>query len=134
MPGETNLAALLGGLRPQLHAGVYVFVHWPLNQPLPSGTTLATFREAEGYTLIVPQAVADEACWPYTYRAAWITLQVHSALEAVGLTAAVARVLAEAGISCNVWAANYHDHIFVAAEQAERAIAALYSLNKRTDT
>ena len=50
---------------------------------------------------------------------------MHSALEAVGLTAAVSAALTRHGISANVVAAYYHDHIFVPAEDAERALLAL---------
>lgn len=54
-----------------------------------------------------------------------ITLTIHSSLDAVGITAAVSTKLAEQGISANVIAAYYHDHIFVQAEKAELAIEAL---------
>jgi uncharacterized protein len=42
-----------------------------------------------------------------------ITLDVHSALDGVGLTAAVAVALAAEGIPCNMIAAHHHDHVFV---------------------
>jgi uncharacterized protein len=60
--------------------------------------------------------------------AAWITLTVHSALEAVGLTAAFSKALADVNISCNVVAGYYHDHIFVPQQDAEKAMAVLESL------
>jgi hypothetical protein len=50
---------------------------------------------------------------------------VHSSLEAVGLTAAVAGALTAAGISANVVAAFHHDHVFVPADRAEAAMAQL---------
>lgn len=127
MPGEKDLTQLLRRLQPKRQAGTYVFVTRPLEEQWPSIELIATFREAEGMTMLLREEDAQKLGWTYDFRAAWITLQVHSALEAVGLTAAVAAALTEVGISCNVWAAYYHDHIFVAEEQAE---AALQQLNK----
>ena len=62
------------------------------------------------------------------FRSAWITLRVHSDLAAVGLTAAFARALADAGIACNVVAGVHHDHLFVPADRAGDALAALRAL------
>ncbi|CCA53561.1 hypothetical protein SVEN_0274 [Streptomyces venezuelae ATCC 10712] len=64
--------------------------------------------------------------------AARITLRVHSALDAVGLTAAVAGALAEAGLSCNVVAGFHHDHLFVEHARAQEALAVLDRLAKAT--
>ena len=88
---------------------------------------LATFREEEGLSLIVPADAAHEAelaAAPYSR----IILQVHSALDGVGLTAAVSSALASAGIACNVVAAFHHDHIFVPEEYAQQALAILEQL------
>ena len=90
--------------------------------------SIGQFREPEGITLILPQATADRLQLPYTYEAAWITLTVHSSLEAVGLTAAFAQALAAAQVSCNVVAAYYHDHLFVAARDADKAMQVLQRL------
>ena len=81
---------------------------------------------------MVRQEEADVAGLAYDYVAGWITLRVVSALEAVGLTAAFARELADAGLSCNVVAGYHHDHIFVPHEQAEQAVAALNGLAHRS--
>ena len=54
-----------------------------------------------------------------------ITLDVNSALDGVGLTAAVAQALAARGIAANVVAGFHHDHVFVPAAQGEAALAAL---------
>jgi hypothetical protein len=62
------------------------------------------------------------------FRAAWITLTVHSDLHAVGLTAAVADALAGKRISCNVVAAAHHDHLFVPVDEGAAALAALRDL------
>ena len=81
--------------------------------------------EPEGLTLIIPRANADahEIDYESAFRA--ITLRVHSSLDAVGLTAAVATQLTEHGISANVIAGYFHDHIFVQSKHAEQAMAAL---------
>ena len=72
---------------------------------------------------------ADRYQLSYEYVAAWITLQIHSALDAVGLTAAISRRLTDEGISCNVVAGYHHDHLFVAVEDADRALRALSALS-----
>lgn len=90
---------------------------------------VATIREREGTTMILQREVADGLGLPYTYLAAWITLRVNSDLAAVGLTAAVATALAERGISCNVVAGYYHDHLFVDLGSAEEAMRALTRLS-----
>lgn len=64
--------------------------------------------------------------------AGWITLRIHSALDAVGLTAAVAQALAEYGLSCNVVAGFHHDHLFVPHERAAEAVALLEQLADRS--
>ena len=86
---------------------------------------IASFREAEGLTLLIAKENADTAGLSYESIYKGITLKVHSSLEAVGLTAAVSSKLAEKGISVNVIAAFYHDHIFVHKERAEKAMEAL---------
>lgn len=133
MTAITDLDALLAGMEPVLCVAAYVFVTLP-EAAYGDGAELeplGCFQEAEGLTLIVPQAKADAAGIAYdgVYRA--ITLRVHSSLSAVGLTAAVAASLTEHAISANVVAAFYHDHIFVPAERAAEALAALNTLQGR---
>jgi uncharacterized protein len=130
--GETNLAQLLKGMRPVLNPGGYVFCTVPDIKELDMNAMVCFFKEAEGYTVILPQALADRLQLPYHFVAAWITLTVHSALEAVGLTAAFATALANAGISCNTVAAFYHDHIFVPLADADRAMVTLLALTAST--
>ena len=60
-----------------------------------------------------------------------ITLNIHSSLDAVGLTAAFSAKLAEKNISANVVAAYYHDHIFVPKERAEQALNAILELQQQ---
>ena len=88
----------------------------------------ASIREDEGVTYVLPRAQADSLALGYDFIAAWLTLDVHSALDAVGLTAAVSGVLADHGIACNVLAGLHHDHLLVAVERRDDALAALTSL------
>ncbi|ROM52595.1 acetyltransferase [Pseudomonas poae] len=128
MAGETALATLLRSMSPQLNEGDYVFCTVP-DQRIPEGCeVIGSFREQEGLTLIVERQQAQQAGLVFEYVAAWITLNVHSALEAVGLTAAFASALGKAGISCNVIAGYYHDHLFVGRADAERAMHVLRQL------
>lgn len=128
--GETVLAELLRSMQPVLNPGVYVYAFVPPATDLTGIFCLATFREAEGLTVILEEAEALRLGWPLLFRAAWLTLTIHSDLEAVGLTAAFATALAEAGISCNVVAAAYHDHIFVPIESGPAALAVLQTLQQ----
>jgi hypothetical protein len=127
MTGERDLAKLLGGMRPQLNPGRYVFTTVADGVP-PGATPVVTVAEDEGLTLVLRQEDADAAGLAYDYVAGWITLRVHSALEAVGLTAAVAAVLARAELSCNVVAGFHHDHLFVPHERAAEAVTLLCTL------
>jgi len=126
----SDLDVLLRTMEPVLHEGVYVYAVVPLHADLTSLATLATFREPEGITVITSEAEALRAGLRIVFRAAWITLKVHSDLQAVGLTAAFSRALSDAGISCNVVAAAHHDHIFVPVELATAALARLQTLQK----
>ena len=121
MPGERNLDVLLAGMRPELHPGTYVFCV----SPEPVASALATFREAEGLTVVLERAEAGRLGLTPLFEAEWITLTIHSALDAVGFLAVVATRLAEAGISCNVVSAAFHDHLFVPAGRGADALAVL---------
>ncbi|MDX6678336.1 MAG: uncharacterized protein QOE31_2388 [Solirubrobacteraceae bacterium] len=79
---------------------------------------------------MLPRDQADRAGLPYDGDFARITLRVHSALDAVGLTAAISAALAARGISANVIAGHHHDHVFVPADRAQDAIAALKELSR----
>lgn len=126
MSGITDLETLLREMRPDLRPGDYVYCNAPEEDASwLSLKPLGFFREEEGITLILDKADADKAGLAYGPVMRCITLTVHSALEAVGLTAAVAVALTRHGISANVVAAYHHDHIFVPADDAERALAAL---------
>ncbi|MGR4039176.1 ACT domain-containing protein [Pseudomonas sp. 910_21] len=128
MAGETSLATLLRSMSPQLNDGEYVFCSITDPSLLQDCEVLGSFREREGLTVIVLRQQAERLGLAFDYVAAWITLNVHSALEAVGLTAAFAGALGQAGISCNVIAGYYHDHLFVGQADARRAMQVLQKL------
>lgn len=126
----TELGALVRGMRPVLHDGVYVFATLPSAMDPASVDAVATIREREGWTVVVEESEAGRAGLAVLFRAAWITLSVDSDLHAVGFTAAFAAVLAEAGIACNVIAGAHHDHVFVPVELAQPALARLCALQE----
>jgi hypothetical protein len=127
MVDEKDFRKLMASLSPNLLDGDFVFCtiqeakYGDFAELLP----MASFCEYEGLTLLVTKENADKAGFKYKSIFKCITLKVHSSLEAVGLTAAVSSKLAERGISANVIAAYYHDHIFVQAEKADEALSAL---------
>lgn len=129
MSGETNLARLLQSMTPRLNPGQYVFCCVPTEHDCSGLQPIASLRETEGLSLVLPREVADAHGLHYYYVAAWITLEVHSSLAAVGLTASFSAALAQAGISCNVVAGFHHDHIFVPSERAEQALSTLRALS-----
>lgn len=114
----SNLAGMLAGIAPVLHPGPWQFV---VVEDKPPADAFALIREDEGTTAIV-QREGEQA--PF----ARITLMVHSALEGVGLTAAVSGALAEAGIACNVVAGFHHDHLFVPWDRRDEALERLQRL------
>lgn len=126
----SDLQTLLRGLEPVVNEGVYVYCCLAQARPPEGRTVLGTFREAEGWTVIVEEGEARQRGWPALFRAAWITLRVPSDLHAVGLTAAFASALGQAGISCNVVAAARHDHLFVPWASAEKALDVLRELQR----
>lgn len=130
MAGETDLSKILASLAPKLHDEAYIFCTIGNGRygDHPELEPIASFMEAEGLTLVIPRHRADEHGIAYEAVFKCITLSVHSSLEAVGLTAGVATKLAAKGISANVIAAFYHDHVFVQAHRAEEALAALGEL------
>ncbi len=130
MPAISELDTLLRHMEPVLNAGSYVYAMHKAHVPLDNPRVVATVREPEGLSLLVEEAFAREHGLDAVFRCAWITLRVHSDLAAVGLTAAFARALSDAGISCNVVAGLHHDHIFVPEANAASAMATLTALQE----
>jgi uncharacterized protein len=125
MSGEKNLEKLLKSMKPKHILGQYVFCVVENQANINLEEIEMFFREQEGITLILKKEIADKLNMNYSFIASWITLTVHSSLEAVGLTAAFSKALSENNISCNVVAAFYHDHIFVDEKDTDKAIEIL---------
>lgn len=137
MVGETDLAAILRGLTVARRPDRYTLITLPAGAAVPSlaeDGIGAVISEAEGMTVVVTVEEADARGWAVDFVAAWLTLEVHSSLDAVGLTAAVAAALATEGISTNVLAAYFHDHLLVPEADAELAIETLHRLRSPAAT
>lgn len=130
MNGEKDLDKLLKSMKPKHNAGDYVFCTMKNTENFDLTNIEMFFREDEGFTVILKKEIADRLHLEYSVIMSWITLTIHSSLEAVGLTAAFSKALSENGISCNVVAAYYHDHIFVNKKDTEKAIEVLTKLSE----
>lgn len=132
MNAEVCLEKLLQDIEPQLQQDVYVFCALDESQVQKlCSQCLCLFRESEGWSAIVPRNIAEREGLSASSGFCQITLQVYSSLDAVGLTAAVARELSAAGISANVVAALRHDHVFVPEHKAREALLLLRGIGNR---
>ena len=125
-PGSvTDLKAMISGMAPALSDTPYCFQPLSDTRFIPD-TAFALIREAEGAACILPHTAAATGAAQF----AQITLNVHSDLEAVGLTAAVSGALAASGIACNVVAGLHHDHLFVPWDKRGKALDLLERLSR----
>ena len=123
---DTN--QMIAGMAPRLQPGAWYFCKLDagdrrLNDLVPK--TLGMFREPEAVSLVLSDVDMKAAGLDGEGPMAWLQLDVMSALDGVGLTAAVSAALSEAGIPANVVAAYHHDHVFVPHELGPKAVAAL---------
>ena len=133
MSGEKDLNALLSSLDPVLANQSYAFCTYNGKvQDIVEYNPFAFVCEEEGITLIVEEEKAKEKYLIYEGPFGCITLNVHSSLYAVGLTAIITTELAKHNISVNVIAGYYHDHVFVEEDKAEEALGILKSLRGRS--
>lgn len=133
MSGVVDIKVLLKDMQPILDQTNYVFCTkkcFAIDKEIIDLKPIATFLEKEGMTIIITQHIADTNNLIYDAVFNKITLEIHSSLEAVGLTAAFSQTLTSYGISANVVAGYYHDHIFVPKDKANLAIKALTELTK----
>lgn len=127
MAGATDLGEILRSLRVSRRDEPVTMV--AVDEVVGPGPGIAaTIGEAEGLTVVATVTEAERRGWPVEFLAAWLTIDVHTSLEAVGLTAALSTVLAERGIACNVVAAYHHDHLLVPLDRVDEAIEAIRAL------
>jgi hypothetical protein len=125
MSGEHDLNILLRSMSATLIDGTFVFVTLP-EREIPDGLSpRMVFQEAEGTTLILLKSEAEAHAMAYEFPSRTITLNVHSALDAVGFIALIATKLAAAGMGVNPVAGFFHDHLFIPEDRADDAIAIL---------
>lgn len=132
MIGESNLSKLIKNMTPKLNPGEFVFSTVTDPSRIDRKDTVFEFKESEGVTIVLEKSKADKLELSYEYVASWITLMIHSSLEAVGLTAAFSTALAKHNISCNVVAGYYHDHIFVDTKDANKVISVLKNISEKS--
>lgn len=125
---DQSLNSLLKNLSPRLNEGEFVFCCVDDDSKIGIAEIEGLFRELEGTTVVLKKLAADRNGLDYETVLSWITLDVNSSLEAVGLTAQVSSVLANENIACNVVAGFHHDHLFVPVDDAERAMEVLNKL------
>lgn len=129
MTGEKDLIKLVKHMSPHLNDGEYIFASVKDIDLIDRIDTICEFKESEGVTIVIEKSKADMLKLNYSFVCAWITLKVHSSLEAIGLTALFSAELAEYNISCNVIAGYYHDHIFVNANDGKKAMDILRNIS-----
>lgn len=132
VPGETDLATILASLRVDRRPETYTIVTRSESVSVADGIA-AVVRESEGTSVVLTVGEARRRGWPVEFEATWLTIDVHTALEGVGLTAAISVALAEHDIPCNVVAGYHHDHLLVPHDRADEAVTVLVSLGGEAD-
>lgn len=123
--GQTDLTTMLATLQVRRRPGVFTFASVARLTPALVQAADAIVRESHAITVVLTVDTARALGVPVGVEMAWLSLTVHSSLEAVGLTAVLATRLARHDIACNVLAGHHHDHLLVPAARAEDAMSAL---------
>lgn len=129
--GVTDLKELISNMEPILNEGEYVFATVSNIESIPREVTVCEIKEREGITAVVSKENAEKLGLSFEFIASWITLNIHSSLEAIGLTAAFSAALTRNEISCNVIAGYYHDYIFVDKKDKEKAMSVLWEMTEK---
>lgn len=130
MQGETNLDSVLKEMRVYCDDKKYGFGCSANRPSVESEGIIGLFKEKEGITVIgileeLNRINLTAVEGPY----AKITIEVHTSLELVGLTALLSERLKVKKVPANVVAGFYHDHIFVPYGLKDLAMKALMDLS-----
>lgn len=130
--GEKALDVLIHSMQPELHETVYAFATVDDSFDTSTVEPIMQFREQEGLTLILARDSASEAGLQSEFPCRMITLNIHSSLDAVGFLARITTRLASLNMGVNPVSGFYHDHLFVPADRADDALAALRQMSNQT--
>mgnify|MGYP001570329292 FL=1 len=130
MTGQTNLSEVLKSMQVSCDNIEYGFASVKDKQVNFDEQVLGTFKENEGLTVIAQKEYLETNNIQYEGPYAKLTIEIHTSLELVGLTAVLAKKLAENQISANVVAGYFHDHIFVQYAVRQKAIEAINNLKE----
>lgn len=128
MSGVTDLQQALKSLKVICDSVEYGFASIEDEARISRDDVLATFHENGRLAIIAPKEYLDNEGIGYEGPFAKLTIDIHTSLDLVGLTAVLATKLAEHDISANVVAAFYHDHVFVQYKLRQKAIELLEGL------
>lgn len=140
--GETDLARMLNSLTVSRRSDVRHMVNLTAEEwarcvddagGVPPGVDAVITEPGEGAVTVI--CTGDDLAargWRSVFPAVWLTLDVHSSLLAVGLTAAVSTALARAGIPANMISGFHHDHILVPEDRADEAVSCLRHLSRES--
>ena len=134
MAGEQDLSKLLKSMSPSLDDETFMFGHIPAKSAstlqdvvsfLAGKSVQMILWENEGWTVILPEKVAEGGSFQATFPCKKITLNVHSSLDAVGFLAAITTKLTQLKIGVNPVSGYFHDHLFVPVGKENAVLEAL---------
>ena len=132
MSGEVQIDTLLKNIDPEINLGEYVFCSVYNLKNINFKDVVVYIKEKEGFTLVMEKNKAISLGLDFEFISSWITLNVHSSLNAIGFNSIISNSLSKNNISCNVIAGFYHDHLFVNKNDAKRAINILKNLSRNS--
>jgi uncharacterized protein len=122
MSGQKNLAEVIKSLKASCDNIEYGFAAVQNNKISIDDQVFCTVKENEGFTIIADKKYFETNGIKYDCPFAKLTIETHTSLDLIGLTAVLSKKLADNNIPANIIAGYYHDHIFVPYELRQKAI------------